>query len=107
MANIGSNAGPWLVIIGLFAQYNPLVLIGICLFAIAVLFYLITLPVEFDASRRALKLLQETGIVESDEVYMARKVLTSAAMTYVASALVAVANLLRLILIARSRNDRR
>lgn len=107
MANIGSNAGPWLVIIGLFAQYNPLVLTGICLFAVAVLFYIVTLPVEFNASKRALKLLEETGIVESDEVYMARKVLTAAAMTYVASALVAIANLLRLILIARSRSDRR
>ena len=71
------------------------------------MFYLVTLPVEFNASKRALNLLEETHIVESDEIYMARSVLGAAAMTYVASALTSLANLLRFILIARSRNDRR
>ena len=107
MANIGSNAGPWLVIIGFIVGYGPLVTVGIILFACSVLFYIVTLPVEFNASNRALKLLKETNIIQEDESYMARSVLSAAAMTYVASALVAIANLLRLVLLARSRNDRR
>lgn len=107
LANIGSNAGPWLVILGLIFSVEKLLYVGICLFALSVLFYLVTLPVEFNASKRALNLLEETHIVESDEIYMARSVLGAAAMTYVASALTSLANLLRFILIARSRNDRR
>lgn len=109
IANFGSNLGPWLIIIGFalglgrgdFGYY--LVLAGIILFAAAVLFYIVTLPVEFNASKRALAMLVETSIVDEDEKSMAKRVLSAAAMTYVASALVAVANLLRFILIARDR----
>jgi len=78
--------------------------IGIVLFAAAVLFYLITLPVEFNASKRALVVLDEYGMLNDEELKGAKKVLSAAAMTYVASALVAVANLLRLILLSRRRS---
>ena len=104
IANIGSSAGPWLFIIGLFMQLKMLQISGIVLFSAAVLFYLITLPVEFNASKRALVLLEETSIIAPDEKIMAKEVLTSAAMTYVASALVALSNLLRLIFISRRRD---
>jgi Zn-dependent membrane protease YugP len=79
--------------------------IGIILYAAAVLFYLVTLPVEFDASRRALVILRETGTLDSSELEGVKKVLWAAAMTYVASALTAVASLIRLVLLSR-RNRR-
>jgi len=72
-----------------------------------VLFYLITLPVEFDASRRAIRILEDQGMMTEEELGGAKKVLRAAAMTYIASTLVAFANLMRLILLARSRDDRR
>lgn len=106
MANIGSNAGPWLLIIGLIVGKDPLVIAGLVLFAVAVLFYLVTLPVEFNASKRALVLMGEAGLVREDEKAMAKKVLTAAAMTYVASALMAIANLLRLVIIANNSKRR-
>ena len=70
---------------------------GILFFFFAVLFYLVTLPVEIDASRRAMKILAETGILSSDELVGARRVLTAAAMTYVAAAAAAIITLLRLL----------
>ena len=78
--------------------------IGIWVFLLAVLFTLITLPVEFDASRRALLMLTDYGILGDAEAEGSRKVLKAAAMTYVAAAAASVLNLLRLILIARSRD---
>lgn len=107
VAQIGSSFGPYLAIIGLFAGISFLTGIGIILFAGAVLFYLVTLPVEFDASRRAIRVLEDQGMLTDQELKGARSVLRAAAMTYVASALVAFASMLRLILLARSRNDRR
>lgn len=104
VARIGSSIGPWLAIIGLFMDMPVLFNIGLILFSGAVLFYLITLPVEFNASRRALVGLDEYGILSDEELKGARKVLTAAAMTYVASALVAIANLLRLIFLRRRDN---
>ncbi len=104
VARIGSSFGPWLAIIGLFMGRPSLFNIGIVLFAAAVLFYLITLPVEFNASKRALVVLDEYGMLNDEELKGAKKVLSAAAMTYVASALVAVANLLRLILLSRRRS---
>jgi Zn-dependent membrane protease YugP len=77
--------------------------VGIMLFAAAVLFYIVTLPVEFNASRRALKVLGQTGILAADELPYARKVLSAAALTYVAATSAALVNLLRLMLMARSR----
>ena len=104
VANVGSVAGPYLAIIGIVLS-NPLLIdIGIAFFAISVLFYVITLPVEFNASRRAVNLLDEAGILTSRELKGVKKVLAAAAFTYLASALTQMASLLRLILIARSRN---
>lgn len=77
--------------------------VGIILFSAVVLFQLITLPVEFNASGRALKILGEYGILSQNELGGAKKVLSAAAMTYVASALVAAAQLLRFVLMARRR----
>ena len=103
VANVGSRFGPIIAIAGLFLGHPMLLDIGILLFAGAVLFYLITLPVEFDASARAIAILRENNVLTQEELSGVRKVLTAAAMTYVASALTAVMSLLRLILLSRSR----
>lgn len=107
IANIGSQFGPYMAIFGIILGFSPLTNIGIALFAGAVLFYLITLPVEFDASHRAISVLEEQGMMSEEELRGARSVLRAAAMTYIASTIVAFANLLRLILLSRNRNDRR
>ena len=106
VANIGSNVGPYLAIAGLFMGYDPLVNIGIILFSAAVLFYVVTLPVEFNASRRALAQIGQNNMLSQAELTGASKVLRAAAMTYLASALVAFANLARLILLSRGRRRR-
>jgi Zn-dependent membrane protease YugP len=103
VANIGSAAGPYLAIAGLIMNYGILLNIGIILFGGAVLFYLVTLPVEFNASARALAILRNNNVLTKDELSGVRKVLSAAAMTYVASALTAMMSLLRLILISRGR----
>lgn len=103
VANIGSTAGPYLAMFGLLFQYNPLIYIGIVLYSAAVAFYLITLPVEINASTRAIASLETLGILTSDEREPAKKVLRAAALTYIASAAVAMASLLRLILLAGNR----
>jgi Zn-dependent membrane protease YugP len=110
-ANIGSRLGPWIAIAGLaisqsaaYGSYWQLIFnIGIILFSGAVLFYIITLPVEFNASSRAIAILRENNVLNEQELNGVKKVLTAAALTYVASALTAIASLLRLILIARNR----
>lgn len=104
-ANIGSSAGIWLAIIGYFLNFGVLVDIGIILFAAVVLFQLVTLPIEFNASARAMKVIDETGMLSFDEQKGTRKVLTAAAMTYVAALIVSIMSLLRLILRFRSRDD--
>ena len=103
VANIGSRFGPWIAIAGIFFSMPLLLNVGIVLFGGAVLFYLITLPVEFDASSRALALLKSNNVLNAQELEGAKKVLNAAAMTYVASALTALMSLVRLILIARGR----
>ncbi|MCL2139002.1 MAG: zinc metallopeptidase [Treponema sp.] len=103
LANIGSSIGPWLAIAGIFFSMPLLINIGIIFFGCAVLFYLVTLPVEFNASSRAMSLLRDNNVLSNDELKGVRKVLTAAALTYVASALTAIASLLRLILISRRR----
>jgi Zn-dependent membrane protease YugP len=104
-ANIGSNLGIFLVIIGLVlgatSEINWLVNIGILLYSAAVLFTLVTLPVEFNASHRAVAELTNKSILMGDELKGAKKVLNAAALTYVAAALSAVLTLLRLILLSR------
>ena len=79
--------------------------IGILLFSLAVIFQLVTLPVEFNASARALKILGNTGIMYGDEVAQTRKVLTAAALTYVASAAAAILSLLRLVILFGERDN--
>lgn len=101
-----ASFGSWLAIplffLGLIASIQPLMWAGILFFAGVVFFTLITLPVEFDASRRAVQILQESGaIVERSELGAVQKVLNAAALTYVAAAAMAVLQLIRLLLIAR------
>ncbi len=105
-ARIGSNVGWILFFVGLFlpAQYSFILWLGIIFFSLSVLFTVVTLPVEFDASRRALKCIRETNLLYNEEYDGAKKVLTAAAMTYVAAAATAILQLLRLILIANRRN---
>ncbi|GAB4266280.1 MAG: zinc metallopeptidase [Thermoleophilia bacterium] len=103
-ANVGSNLGFILFFVGLILGRSPVLMnLGIVLFSAAVLFTVVTLPVEINASRRALSLLSSRGILVSSEVDGARKVLSAAALTYVAAALMAILNLVRLILISRDR----
>ena len=98
VANIGSQLSWLFIILGIFfGDSHTLIMIGILMFSAAVLFQLVTLPVEFNASGRALKLLSETGILQKDEVSDTRKVLSAAALTYVAAAATAVLQLLRLL----------
>jgi uncharacterized protein len=102
VANIGSNLGFILFFVGLvFFRSGTFMTIGILLYSAAVLFTLVTLPVELNASRRALAALTDRNILVGDEITGAKKVLSAAALTYVAAALMAVLQLLRLILISR------
>ncbi len=97
-----------MIIIGMFISSNTgtlLIDIGIICFSLAVMFQLVTLPVEFNASRRAVHILGETGILDSQELRSTRKVLGAAALTYVAGAAAAILQLLRLILLFGGRND--
>ncbi|GMV94054.1 MAG: membrane protein [Candidatus Hydrogenedentota bacterium] len=104
MTSISSTLSWPLLIGGLFFGISPLLHIGIALFSVAVLFTVITLPVEFDASKRAIRALAHGGYLTDDEIVGARRVLNAAAWTYVAAAAMAVLQLLRLILIARGRD---
>ena len=102
VARIGSNLGFILFFIGLFFFRSGLVMnIGIILYAAAVLFTVVTLPVELDASKRAMTQLSDRNILVADELTGAKKVLNAAALTYVAAALMAILQLVRLILISR------
>ena len=105
VVNIGSSLATPLFVLGLILSWKPLVTIGIVAFSLSGLFALITLPVEFDASRRAVQMLRDGGYVTADELSGVQKVLRAAALTYVASAVTSLLSLLRLVLIARRRND--
>ncbi len=108
VARIGDSLGPFLVIIGLIfggASGKWLMDIGILLFLGAVLFYLITLPVEFNASSRAVEILETGGYMTRQEVVGARKVLNAAALTYVAGAATAVMSLVRLLFLRGMASD--
>ncbi len=108
-ANIGSRFGPILAMIGFMMQSmlgDALVNVGIVFFGASVLFYLVTLPVEFNASHRAMRLIAQTGILADDELKGARSVLSAAALTYIASALTAVLYFLRFLAMANSRRRR-
>lgn len=105
MANLGSGLSWPLLLLGLVLGNKYLALAGVVVFSLAVLFTLITLPVEFNASKRALSLLVQDGIVSRAELPGAKAVLDAAALTYVAAALSAVLMLLRMVLLARSTDD--
>lgn len=94
-----------LFFVGILLGFKGLTTLGIILFSGVVIFQLITLPVEFDASTRALNILKSRGILYGDETKSAQKVLDAAAMTYVAATLMAVSQLIRLIAISNRRND--
>ena len=108
ITNVGSTAGIWIFIIGVLLTsmseaFVMIAYVGLILFSFTALFQLVTLPTEFNASRRALDTLSSCGILYSDEIKDAGKVLSAAAMTYVAALAVALANILRLLAIVNRR----
>ncbi|MBB6449056.1 hypothetical protein HNR44_001005 [Geomicrobium halophilum] len=105
VANFGSNAAIFLIIGGALMQLSGLMLLGIIAMAAAVLFQLVTLPVEFNASNRAMTQMISSGIIRNDEEKESKKVLNAAALTYVAAALVAVLELVRFILMYVMANN--
>lgn len=106
ITKIGSNLGIPLAIIGMFLYSDPLIYAGLILYSAVALFQLITLPVEFNASKRALQTIESNGFLEGEEYNGAKKVLTAAALTYVAALASALATLLRLFLIVNRGNRR-
>jgi Zn-dependent membrane protease YugP len=94
VANIGSSASWVLIFVGFWIQVSGLVWLGIAFYAMAVLFQIVTLPVEFDASRRAISALETANVMDAQQLAGARQVLTAAALTYVAAALIAALQLL-------------
>ncbi len=105
VANIGSMFGPWIFIAGMFMGATGLMSIGIWLFAAAALFQLVTLPVEFDASNRALNILKKMNFLDNSEMNGARAVLTAAAMTYVAALANSLATILHYVAIMTSQRE--
>ncbi len=103
VASFGSQLAFPLFLVGLFARYQPLITAGIALFSVAVLFTLITLPVEFDASRRAVGALREAVIVSEEELGAVKEVLFAAALTYVAAAAMSAMQLVMLLSVGRRR----
>ncbi len=107
VANFGANLAWPIFLLGFLFSIGPLLDIGILLFLAAVLFQVVTLPVEFNASSRAIRLLENNGILYGDEIRGTKKVLSAAALTYVASLAASILQLLRLLILAggRRRND--
>lgn len=104
-ANIGSRLGIPIIILGVILGSNSLLInIGIWVFSLAVLFQIVTLPVEFNASSRALEMVEQYGILGSEEVVHTKKVLSAAAMTYVAAAAASILQLLRLVMLFGRRS---
>ena len=107
VANFGTQAAWPIILVGLlFAGSSFLINLGILLFSLCVLFQLVTLPVEFNASRRAIQILGNTGILYGDEIRDTKKVLSAAAMTYVAAAAASILSLLRLLILFGGRRNR-
>lgn len=107
VTNFASTISPVLILAGILLSMDPLAYAGIALFSVATIFQLVTLPVEFNASNRAVAALENSGQFTEDELTGVKKVLTAAALTYVAALLVSFANLLRLILLVGGRSRRR
>jgi len=105
VVNIGSNLYFPIFMAGILFSWEPLINVGILCFALSLVFSLVTLPVEFNASNRAIAMLRQGGYLAEDELEGARKVLNAAAMTYVAATVSSALQLLRLLLIARSHRD--
>lgn len=106
VCQIGSYAGVPLAILGMILSFEPLIFIGLLLYSFIMLFQLVTLPVELNASSRALAVIQETGLLrDENELNGAKKVLRAAAFTYVAALITALANLLRFVMIFTRRRD--
>lgn len=105
ITNFGAKISMPLIILGVIMNYGPLVKVGLILFSFAAIFQLVTLPVEFNASSRALTTLEQQNYLEPEELDGSRKVLRAAALTYVAALLVTVAQLLQLFLRYRGRRD--
>lgn len=105
VVNFGSGISWFVILAGIFFSMQPLISLGILLFSLAVIFQLVTLPVEFNASSRALTILQQTGILGADEGKGAGKVLRAAALTYVAAAAASILQLLRLLLLFGRKRD--
>lgn len=103
---IGSSLGIPLVLLGMVFTWRPLIMVGIVLYALVALFQLLTLPVEFNASHRALQTIESNQFLTEQEYRGAKKVLTAAALTYVVALASALATLLRLLLLAGRSNDR-
>ncbi len=106
ITNIGSNLAMPLLLLGILLGMESLAYLGVAAFGLSTLFQLVTLPVEFNASSRAMKALEGAGL-DSEELRASRKVLTAAALTYVAALAVSLANLIRILLIAKGSNRRR
>lgn len=107
VTNFASGLSPILIVLGIAMAMDPLAYAGIALFSVATLFLLVTLPVEFNASRRAVVALEQSGRFTQDELNGVKKVLTAAALTYVAALFVSLMSLLRLILIVSGNRRRR
>lgn len=105
VVNLGSNLYFPIFLLGLLFSWEPLIYVGIACFALTLVFSLVTLPVEFNASGRALRVLDQQGYLSSEEMDGARAVLNAAAMTYVAAAISSLLQLVRLLIIARNRRD--
>lgn len=105
LANFGSNSAMFIILAGIIFSMNNLIGLGIVFMSFAVLFQLVTLPVEFDASSRAMDQLVAGGVILNNEERETKKVLNAAALTYVAAALVAVAELMRFVLIFLNNRD--
>lgn len=106
VTNFGSSISVFMIILGLVLGFSVLAYLGVILYSTAALFQLVTLPVEFNASSRAMKHIREMGIANEADAKGVRKVLSAAAMTYVAALLTSVAQLVRLLLIVNRRSDR-
>ncbi len=106
VTNLGTYLGVPLALIGMFLNSDPLIYIGLILYSTIVVFQLITLPVEFNASKRALETIQSQSMLTADEYVGAKKVLTAAALTYVAALASALGTLLRLLLLVSGRRRR-
>ena len=105
VANIGTNLALPVLIIGTFFSAKSLIPIGLMMFGAALLFQLVTLPVEFNASRRAIKILRNSNILSEQELRPTKKVLTAAALTYVAAAVSVLLSLLRLVILFGGRDN--